>query len=155
MKRGWALVFSVCACSASSVTVTEVPPQELPPSPQPTAQTVMVEVAPATPMHSGEQWVGTYECAQGQTDLALHIDMVTPRSVDAIFEFSHAPSGAAGAYKVHGSVDASGNVRLVPGPWLNRPQGYVSVGMSGRVREDAFTGRIDHPTCGSFSLQRR
>jgi hypothetical protein len=94
-------------------------------------------------------------CAQGQTDLALHLDRAGDGSIDGVFEFSHAPSGAGGSYKLRGSVDSNGNVRLVPGPWLDRPRGYVSVGMRGGVHGDTFTGRIDNATCGEFALRRR
>jgi hypothetical protein len=147
-----AMLLMVAACgSAGSATVVEVPPQDLPP-PQPTQQ-VVVEAAPV--FRAGEQWVGTYVCAQGRTDLVLHIDRVAADTVDAVFEFSHSPSGAGGAYQMRGTIDGSAGVHLVPGRWLDQPPNYVSVGMTGAVRGDAFTGRMDNPSCGSFTLQRR
>lgn len=146
------LALSACAPAASSATVIEVPPQEALPTPQPTAQ-VAVQAAPV--MQAGEDWVGTYTCAQGRTTLVLHVDRVSGSTVDAVFQFSHSPSGAAGAYQMRGTLDGSGGVNLVPGRWLDQPQGYVSVGMTGGVRGDAFTGRMDHESCGTFALRRR
>ncbi len=154
--RRLALAWLLWACAPeASATVVEVPPQELPTTPQATVQpTQPVVVETAGPMRSHEEWVGTYTCAQGETELILHLDCSPDGSLAGVFEFSHSPSGAAGAYKMTGSIDANGSVRLVPGPWLQRPTNYMSVGMHGRVRGDTFTGRMDHPSCGNFSLHR-
>jgi hypothetical protein len=152
--RHLALVALLAACGgAEGATVVEVPPQDLPPSPQPVVQEQVVAQAPL--MRGGEDWVGVYTCAQGKTDLVLHIDGVSGSSVSAVFEFSHSPSGAGGAYRLLGTIQPDGAVTLVPGAWLDRPSGYISVGMSGRVRGNAFTGRITEESCGSFALTRR
>jgi hypothetical protein len=140
-----ALALVACG-SASSSTVVEIPPQELPPSPPP---------ALVTPMNAGEQWIGRYVCAQGSTDLDLHIDRVAGDSIEATFEFSHGPSGAGGAYRMRGTITPSGQVTLVPGPWIERPSGYVSVGMHGDVQGARFFGRMDHASCSTFDLRRR
>jgi hypothetical protein len=145
-----ALVLAACA-PAASATVVEVPPVELPTAPQLPVETATIV---ATPMRSHEEWVGTYTCAQGQTDLALHLDRTADGTLEGVFEFSHSPSGAAGAYKMSGSIDPNGNVTLVPGQWLQRPSNYITVGMHGRVRGDRFTGRMDHESCGAFALHR-
>jgi hypothetical protein len=154
MKR-FALAWLLVACAPeASATVVEVPPQELPTAPQATVQPTEPAVDTAGPMRSHEDWVGTYTCAQGETELILHLDRSADGSIAGVFEFSHSPSGAAGAYKMTGSIDSSGSVRLVPGLWLQRPNNYMSVGMHGRVRGDTFAGRMDNPSCGNFSLHR-
>ncbi len=150
MKRLTVVALVACG-SASSSTVVEVPPQDLPPPPPPTAQ---VAVAPAL-MRAGEEWIGRYVCAQGETDLDLHVDRVAGDSIEATFEFSHGPSGAGGAYRMRGSITPSGQVTLVPGAWLDRPSGYVSVGMHGDVQGTRFFGRMDHASCSTFDLRRR
>jgi len=103
----------------------------------------------------GEQWSGTYVCAQGQTDLVLTVKHTTSTVLDAIFEFSHSPTGASGSLKMHGTLDANGNVQLVPGQWINQPANYRGVGLQGTIRGDSFTGRVDGPSCSTFSLRRR
>jgi len=148
-----AIVSLVVACGGE-VSVTEVPPQQMPPPPPPTA-TVQV-VTPAGPgfINTGEDWIGQYRCAQGATDLDLHIDAVSGSQVDATFIFAHGPSGAAGSFKMRGTITPDGNVTLVPGAWVARPPNYVSVGMSGNVRGNTFRGRIDNESCGVFIVHR-
>ena len=152
MKR---LAFVFLVACGGEVSVTEVPPQQMPPPPPPTA-TVQVQVAPAAPglMNAGEDWIGRYQCAQGLTDLDLRIDAVNGNTIDATFIFAHGPTNAAGSYKMRGTIDPSGNLTLVPGPWVARPPNYVSVGMTGVVNGSAFRGRIDNPTCGVFTVRR-
>ncbi len=157
MRFLWLCALAACG-GGGSATVVEVPPQEVAPSPQPTdpvVQPVQPVAVDALPMHSHELWAGTYVCAQGRTDLVLHVDRVSGGTIDAVFEFSHSPSGAGGAYRMSGSIDGDGTVQLTPGQWLDQPSGYVSVGMHGSVRGDAFRGRMDHPTCSTFALRRR
>jgi hypothetical protein len=143
----------VVACGGGSAVV-EVPPQQeqLPPPPPPTAQVVIV--APAAPIRGGEDWIGRYTCAQGETDLDLHIDAVRGDQLEATFIFAHGPSDAAGSYKLRGSIAPDGQVMLVPGPWLSRPPNYVSVGMRGVVQGNTFRGRIENPSCGEFIVRR-
>ena len=150
MKYFVFVVLTACG-SASTSTVVEVPPQDLPP-PQATVQVVVA--APAL-MRGGEEWIGRYVCAQGETDLDLHIDRVVGDSVDARFEFSHGPSGAGGVYGMHGTIAPNGQVTLAPGQWIERPPGYVSVGMHGDIQGNRFAGRIDNSSCGTFDLRRR
>lgn len=157
---GRALVFvlaslTVAGCGPTeTATVVEVPPQELP------TATATVEIAPPptpqpTLLHAGEEWVGTYQCAQGVTDVVVHIDRVAGSMVDARFEFSHAPSGAAGMYEMRGTVRPDGRAHFVPGRWIQQPPNYIGVGMTGQVQGDAFVGRIDNPSCGGFNVRRR
>jgi hypothetical protein len=106
------------------------------------------------PMNAGENWMGRYTCAQGTTDLDLRIDAVTGNTVDATFIFAHGPSGAAGSYKMRGSLMPDGSLTLAPGAWVARPANYVSVGMSGVIRGANYSGRIDNPSCSTFSVTR-
>ncbi len=157
MKRAL-LALAMAACApAESGTVVELPPQQLPapPPPQPQPALVVAAPEPALPLRPGDEWVGTYTCAQGDTDLALHVGAARDGAVDVVFEFSHAPSGASGAFRMRGSVGPNGEIVLAPGPWIRRPPGYVTVGMRGQVRGATFTGRIDGPGCTDFALQRR
>jgi hypothetical protein len=106
------------------------------------------------PMNAGENWMGRYQCAQGPTDLDLRIDAVNGNVIDATFIFAHGPSGAAGSFKMRGNLMPDGSLSLAPGAWVARPANYVSVGMSGIVRGDVYAGRIDNPSCSTFSLAR-
>lgn len=105
-------------------------------------------------MNAGENWMGRYQCAQGPTDLDLRIDAVTGNTIDATFIFAHGPSGAAGSYKMRGSLMPDGSLTLVPGAWVARPANYGSVGMTGVVRGANYSGRIDNPSCTTFNLTR-
>ena len=155
MKRAALAALCVAACAPEpTATVVEVPPQEAPPPPT-AAAPALVQAPPAwAPTRSGDEWVGTYTCAQGETDLALHVRQVRDGTIEAVFDFSHAASGASGAYVVVGNV-LRNHVTLQPQQWLRRPPGYVMVGMRGEIRGDTFSGRIDDPSCEGFSLRRR
>ena len=148
-----ALLLALAGCGEATVVEVGPPPQQLPPPP---AATVQVQVAPQAPglMNAGENWIGRYQCAQGMTDLDLRIDAVNGNQIDATFIFAHGPSGAAGEYKMRGTIAPDGNLTLVPGAWVARPPNYVSVGMTGVVNGTAYRGRIDNPTCGIFIVRR-
>ena len=108
------------------------------------------------PMRAGQRWVGSYLCAQGRTQLVLRIVDVSDLRVEAIFDFVHAASGAAGAFRMHGSYDpATRGLLLQPGAWIRRPPNYTSVPIEGRISDDATTyaGRMLHPACGGFAVR--
>lgn len=101
-------------------------------------------------------WRGTYDCPQGRTDLVLEVTDAREDWVRAIFSFRHGPSRAEGRYFVAGHFDPrTGSVSLAPGPWIEQPEGYVSVGMEGQVslKGKSIKGRITHPDCGGFQLK--
>ncbi len=157
-----AAMFFIAACGGpSGATVVEVPPQELPAPEQQATATVTVSmpmqqaIAGARAMNAGEEWVGRYRCAQGETELVLHIDSVQSEQVSAVFEFLHGPSGAAGSYRMSGRLDARGALTLFPGDWINQMPNYVTVGMHGMVRGNGYSGRMDNPSCGGFHVTRR
>jgi hypothetical protein len=123
---------------------------ESPPPPAPPALPV------DNPFASTRTWVGEYDCPQGITDMKLRISSVRGDRVDAIYEFHHGPSGASGRYHTSGIFDPSTRVvTFSPGEWIERPSGYVTVGMQGRVSNDNvhFNGRIAHERCGRFALR--
>lgn len=157
MKRLAFLALAACGGGSTS-TVVEIPPQDLP-QPQATVQVAASQPQPAAPatalVRPGEDWFGRYVCAQGETDLDLRIENVTADSVEATFIFAHGPSGAAGSYRMRGTISPSGRMRLVPSAWIQRPPNYVMVGMSGELRGDTFSGRIDDPSCSEFVVRRR
>jgi hypothetical protein len=100
--------------------------------------------------------VGAYDCPQGHTELTLRVVDVRGLRVRAIFDFHHAPTDAAGQYLMAGTFDEqNGDVVLRPGPWIIHPDGYVPVGMVGRVSREGtrFSGRIPFPGCGGFQLR--
>jgi hypothetical protein len=111
--------------------------------------------APDLPFHQGEVWKGTYVCAQGETQLSLVIWRVDGPDIDAIFDFRHDASGAAGQYNMHGAYRPdSRRLRLAADDWIAQPPGYVTVDLDGRVRDDAFEGKVVGPSCTSFALRR-
>jgi hypothetical protein len=158
MKR-FAFVTLLVACGGEA-TVVEVPPQQMPPpQPQATVQVqvqTLPQVAPAGPgmINAGENWIGRYRCAQGTTEVDLRIDAVNGSQIDATFIFAHGPSGAAGSYKMRGTLGPDGSLTLAPGEWVARPPNYVSVGMSGNIHGKTYSGRIDNASCGAFNVQR-
>jgi hypothetical protein len=113
-------------------------------------------VAPENPFAFTRTWVGEYDCPQGLTDMRLKVVGVRGERVDAIYQFRHGPTGAAGSYHISGRFDfGSGRVSFAPGAWIERPPNYVTVGLEGRIEGDGerFEGRITHPRCGMFSLR--
>jgi hypothetical protein len=104
---------------------------------------------------AGDDWSGSYVCVQGRTDLVFHIVASKDDSVSAVFDFTHAPTGVHGAYRMHGRIDPiSGEATLTPDEWIEQPPRYVSVGMTGRFAGSSFNGTITHSGCGGFSLHR-
>lgn len=125
-------------------------------SPPPAPPEAPLAVAPENPFALTRTWVGEYDCPQGLTDMKLRVVGVRGERVDAIYEFRHGPTGAAGSYHIHGRFDfESGRVSFSPGAWIERPQNYVTVGLEGRIggNGERFDGRIRHPSCGMFSLR--
>jgi len=165
VRHAWPCVTSaVLACAgAGSAPVVEAPvvveihaaPRAAGPvSPLPAHGTP----APADdPFDVGTTWIGTYDCAQGATDLSLEIARVNASRIEAVFDFAHEPSGASGKFSMHGTYEpASRVIRLQAGDWLERPASYVTVDLTGHVSADgrSVTGQVIGPGCGRFSLNR-
>jgi len=110
----------------------------------------------ANPFERYRTWVGDYDCTQGNTGLALRIMDVRGRVVRAIFDFIHAPSGAAGSYLITGQFDPeTRRVHFDPSRWIVQPDDYMMVPMTGEIATDdsLFAGKIDFPGCGAFKLK--
>jgi len=116
--------------------------------------------APASPcdLVTGGVYVGTYTCAQGDTEMRLTItDVDGPRTL-AQGDFYHAPSGTRGSYRLRGvCIGRTRRLLLSPAGWVDQPPGYRMVGMSGTVTPGgaAFFGRMNAAECGGFSFARQ
>jgi hypothetical protein len=110
----------------------------------------------ADPFHPGQSWIGTYTCAQGLTDLdlkivATHDDVID----DAIFVFDWESGGVIGSYHMSGTFDPStGGATLTPGDWIEQPEGWFSVGMSGPASASGFSGDITNASCTTFTVTK-
>ncbi len=121
------------------------PTRPRPAQPSPTPQGVCG-------LRAGDVFTGSYYCAQGDTALTLRVLSVAGASLRVEFAFNHAPSHAAGRYTLTGMC-ASGHVTLQPEAWIERPPGYIMVGMEGdAARDGRFSGRMTHTLCGAFSV---
>jgi|JI10StandDraft_1071094.scaffolds.fasta_scaffold1254744_1 hypothetical protein len=107
------------------------------------------------PLHAGWVFSGSYLCAQGETALTLRVLDVRGAAVRAEFAFAHAPTSVAGRYTMRGTC-VGDEVRLAPEAWVQRPEGYMMVGMRGTLGDGAarYEGAITHETCGRFRLRR-
>jgi hypothetical protein len=110
------------------------------------------------PFRPGEEWTGTYRCAQGLTSLVLRIDSVESNHVRARFDFNYVAGGADGSYYLTGTFNpATHAMTFVPGEWISKPgPSWFTVGMNGFVDDLAreYTGRIPAAGCGAFSVVR-
>jgi hypothetical protein len=116
---------------------------------------------PQGPHHS--DWQGEYECAQGPTAVRLGLDVARTGDARATFEFSalaNNPGVPHGLYRMRGKLRMIGGgsfeLALVPDEWIERPPGYVMVGLtvvSDRERR-GLIGHIDNPQCGNITLSR-
>jgi len=108
------------------------------------------------PFASGQLWSGWYTCAQGETELVFRVTETHGTSVKAVFEFDHSQSGAYGSYDVDGKFDTrSSRITFTPGAWIEHPPSYTAVGMTGLVKNNTFSGKIDQDSCGEFTLSLR
>jgi len=117
---------------------------------------------PSTGSHHSE-WRGEYECAQGLTTVRLGLDVARTGEATATFEFSEHPTNPGvphGSYRMRGKLRMIGGgsfeLALAPSEWIERPPGYVMVGLtvvSDRDRH-GLLGHIDNPQCGNITLSR-
>ncbi len=114
------------------------------------------------PFDRGDRLRGHYWCAQGRTELTLVIEDVQGEDVSAIFEFDYVGGGpgggthdpASGSFRVHGAFDASaGTLRLDGDRWIDHPDGYMMVGLVGKVaKTGSISGTVKGPGCTTFYL---
>jgi hypothetical protein len=120
-----------------------------------------LSLGPPVPEHM--EWDGSYECAQGWTNVRLRIVRDEDGRATASFEFGPAadnPSVPLGVYKMIGSATVNGQqqlvVRLSPDHWTVQPPGYVMVGLAATSDREMkhMSGKIDNPQCGAVELSR-
>jgi hypothetical protein len=105
-------------------------------------------------------WRGAYQCAQGNTALALSIEPRKDGSLTALFHFEAAadnPGVPTGCFEMEGDFDpATGQADLRPLRWVLRPAGYIMVGLAGRLSGmgDRLEGRVRGPGCTAFLVER-
>jgi hypothetical protein len=115
--------------------------------------------APDGPNPAGA-WVGRYTCAQGLTALDLTIEQPTPGRLRAQFHFSAVPSNPEvpeGCFLMTGRFDGRDHVVLEPSARVDRPAGFVMVGLDGTLTAGAsvLTGNVTQvPVCTTFTLSR-
>jgi hypothetical protein len=101
-------------------------------------------------------WVGRYTCAQGATALRLAIDATTDTSVTAIFSFGPLPENPSvrrGSYRMIGHARANSTrveYDLRPTEWIDRPEGYLMVGVSATKDGANLHGTIRAAGCGAL-----
>ncbi len=104
-------------------------------------------------------WVGQYGCAQGTTGLTLTVTEARKSRVRALFHFypdASEPSVPEGCFEMDGTYDSlSGHIEFRAGNWILRPDGYVTVDLTGEVSAGggAMSGSVIGPSCDRFSLR--
>jgi hypothetical protein len=144
-------------------TATQAPvivKQEVPvvvKQPAPTNSGWTPDALPArNPFDRFKTWVGDYDCTQGNTDFTLRIMDVRNNRIRAVFDFTHDESGAKGSYVITGEFDPdTRRVHFEPTSWIDQPDHYLMVPMTGDVSTDdsLFAGKIDFRGCGAFRLK--
>jgi hypothetical protein len=143
-----------CGCGPSPAFEPEPPSVVIPPA---AGHWTPPPDDPAIPFAMGQSWIGTYTCAQGETQLVLQIVNVDGPTVDALFTFHHPPSDVHGVFQMTGTYTPTyRELTLRGGRWIDRPAGYVTVDLRGRVPLDGkrFVGTVDGPGCSVFALRR-
>jgi hypothetical protein len=60
-----------------------------------------------------------------------------------------------GSYVLNGTYSQSKGLVLVPDHWINQPDGYVMVGLSGPPPSgSSMRGTVQDPSCSTFSVAR-
>jgi hypothetical protein len=149
----------------------EPPPEPAPmPAPPPPAASPPVASPPAaTPPIKPDgstgfvgSWRGVYTCAQGKTGVDIDITPPSGGTIGGIIHFYAMrgnPGVPSGSFSVSGAAPQPGDryLSLYPEAWIERPPGYVMVGVDLEVTTDgkAMGGRITGaPGCTSVILSR-
>lgn len=124
----------------------------------------------ADALHQGQRWEGFYHCGAGPTllfleiiDAVLETDGRTLVRAALTFKTERTGSwtGVEGTYEVAGHLAPEGRtlaLEPVEGGWLQRPGGFVAVGLQGVVSRSAkgllrFAGVVATVGCDDFQLQ--
>ena len=107
------------------------------------------------------EWTGKYICTQGVTALRLSVAQGAGNAITATFNFGPLPENPAvpkGAYQMSGTYDPSLHRVLLRGvKWIDAPDGYVMVGLDGRLTQsgDKISGFVpDLLGCAEFEVRR-
>lgn len=146
---------------ASEATVTTEPSAEestpaAPETEEPPSPTVQVDTSDVV-----GSWEGAYRCGQGDTGLSLEItEGGAEGELSAIFHFRKIPSNPdvpEGSYKMVGFLE-DGKLRLRRLEWIDRPAGYVMVGLNAMITErqpQTITGTVSNVGCEVFEIDRK
>jgi hypothetical protein len=88
--------------------------------------------------------------------LTLRIQSTNALEVHVVFDFSHGPTGAYGAYRMSGKyVPSTHGLKLIAGEWIRQPPNYMTVDMSGTVDtgRSVYTGKILNSSCSDFEVR--
>lgn len=104
-------------------------------------------------------WKGTYTCGQGLTGFNLDISDEGGGSVSAVFGFGPIESNPGvpnGSYSMTGRLDPQ-LLTLTPKAWIEKPSGYVMVGLSADLPgedPDVLSGTVTSSACTTFRITR-
>ncbi len=86
------------------------------------------------------QWRGTYQCAQGETNIRLRLDSVSGNGYSGIVDFEPSSNARvhfpAAEYTVSGQLEPDGHLLLRPGQWIKRPAPLFMGTLDGRLSPD-------------------
>jgi hypothetical protein len=110
-------------------------------------------------------WDGTYTCGQGLTSLRLVIEAKKANEIDAVFIFSAHPSNPSipsgsfrmkGTYKTFSSPDIPSVLNMQGTTWINRPNSYITVDLSGNVlpSDKKIVGNVNTSGCSTFEVTK-
>ena len=126
-----------------------------------TYERVVQGYSPPSPLKDKQTWSGYYACSQGVASLILRINSVLEikntdvLNVEAIFDFDYGDRRGVGKYYLYGQYNPKNRTLLLnPGDWIQRPSGYLTVGMDGKISSDGkhYTGKILSSGCREFDL---
>jgi len=106
------------------------------------------------------KWRGSYGCIQGDTGLLITITAVDGLSFEGEFSFYAVPdnpSVPSGRFAITGTYHPrSRGVEIEGARWLQRPNGYSMVGLSGTLSEDQrmIAGKVLYSGCAGFHVTR-
>lgn len=107
------------------------------------------------------EWKGTYTCRQGLTGLTLTVSESTEDEVKAIFSFypiDSNPNIPSGSFNMKSEYTENSTLNLKEVSWINKPSGYVMVGLNGSFNSsfNTYSGSVESTTanCTTFSLTK-
>lgn len=104
----------------------------------------------STPLPPGE-YIGSYVCAQGETNLVLAVDSASAGSQRATFNFRFRDR-VSGSYAVLVKVRGPRRYDIVPVAWIDRPRGYSMTGAHLEGDPSGLAGRATLRGCSTIAL---